>query len=136
MSTIIAAALLLIGSAFLLLASLGIFRMPDLYMRMSSSSKGVTLGAGCLALGFAFYMNDVSVTTRALLVVLLFFLKAPVAAHMLGRAAYRARVPLWEGTLADELREHEHPGEEPGTAPEAETNPPVIPRPGGSGPST
>lgn len=134
MSDIIAAALLLIGSAFLLLAALGVFRMPDLYMRMSSSSKAVTLGAGCLALGFAVYMNDASVTTRALLVILLFFLKAPVAAHMLGRAAYRAGVPLWEGTT-DELRDDEKAaGRE--IEPAVETDPPVSAERDGSESST
>jgi multicomponent Na+:H+ antiporter subunit G len=32
------------------------------------------------------------------------FATAPVAGHILGRAAYLAGVPLWLGTLGDELR--------------------------------
>jgi multicomponent Na+:H+ antiporter subunit G len=35
-------------------------------------------------------------------------LTAPVAAHMIGRAAYLTGVPLWEKTVCDELREQRH----------------------------
>jgi multicomponent Na+:H+ antiporter subunit G len=35
-----------------------------------------------------------------------FLLTAPVAAHMIGRAAYFVGVPLWSGTITDELRGH------------------------------
>jgi multicomponent Na+:H+ antiporter subunit G len=102
--TAVSSALLLVGCAFLLLASIGVIRMPDLYIRMSASSKAVTLGVGCLALGLALKMDDAGVSTRAILLVFLFLLKAPVAAHMLGRASYFAGVPLWEGTVTDELK--------------------------------
>ena len=34
------------------------------------------------------------------------FLTAPVAAHMIARASYFVGVPLWEGTIIDELRGH------------------------------
>ena len=94
---------LLVGSGFFLLAALGVTRMPDFYMRMSSSSKAVSLGAGCLAIGLAVHMDDPGVTTRAILLMVLFFLKAPVAAHMLGRAAYMSGVHLSEKTIVDEM---------------------------------
>jgi multicomponent Na+:H+ antiporter subunit G len=34
------------------------------------------------------------------------FMTAPIAAHMLGRAAYSTGVPLWEHTIVDELSGH------------------------------
>jgi multicomponent Na+:H+ antiporter subunit G len=36
-------------------------------------------------------------------IVAFLFLTAPLAAHAIGRAGYRRRSPLWEGTVADEL---------------------------------
>lgn len=102
--SVLASFFLLTGCAFLLLAAVGILRMPDLYIRMSSSSKAVTLGVGCLAVGLALHMGDSGVTTRAILLILLFLLKAPVAAHMLGRSAYMTGVPLWEATSVDEMQ--------------------------------
>jgi multicomponent Na+:H+ antiporter subunit G len=101
---VLASALLLTGCTFLLLAAVGIVRMPDLYIRMSTTSKAVTLGVGCLAVGLAVDMNDSGVTTRVILLIILFLLKAPVAAHMLGRAAYMTGVPLWEATTVDEMK--------------------------------
>jgi multicomponent Na+:H+ antiporter subunit G len=120
--------LLITGSALLLLAALGVLRMPDLYMRMSASSKAVTLGAGLIALGLAVHVEDGAVTTRALLIVVIFFLKAPVSAHMLGRAAYMSGVPLWHATIVDEMRDiegitREPQHVEPEAHPEAEQDP-------------
>lgn len=101
--TVLSSTLLLTGCIFLLLAAIGIVRMPDLYLRMSTSSKAVTLGVGCLALGLATDMRDPGVTTRAFLLIVLFLMKAPVAAHVLGRAAYMIGVPLWKSTGVDEM---------------------------------
>ncbi|HEU4522867.1 MAG TPA: monovalent cation/H(+) antiporter subunit G [Thermoanaerobaculia bacterium] len=114
----IVAALLLLGSFFLLLAALGVLRMPDFYMRMSSASKGVSLGAGLLSIGLALHMDDPGVTTRAILLMLLFFLKSPVAAHMLGRAAYMSGVPLSDKTFLDEMGGPEHVDPPPSPAKE------------------
>lgn len=97
---------MLIGCGFLLLAAIGIVRMPDLFMRMSASSKAVTLGVGCLLFALALHFQEKGVTTKAILLVVFIFLKAPVAAHVLARAAYRIGVPLWEHTIGDELREY------------------------------
>lgn len=97
---------LLVGGAFLLLAAVGLIRMPDLFSRMQAATKAATLGAGCMILAVAVYFSDVGVTVRSLLVIIFFFLTAPVAAHMIGRAAYFVGVPLWEGTLVDELRDN------------------------------
>jgi hypothetical protein len=46
------------------------------------------------------------VTMRALATSVFFLLTAPVSAHLMGRASYFLGVPLWEGTVRDELRGH------------------------------
>jgi multicomponent Na+:H+ antiporter subunit G len=104
MSEIIMIALLLIGGAFLLLASIGIVRMPDLYSRIQAATKAATLGVGCIILALAIHFVDLGITVRAILVIALLFITQPVAAHMIGRAAYFVGVPLWEHTIMDDLR--------------------------------
>jgi multicomponent Na+:H+ antiporter subunit G len=96
--------LLLVGASFLLLAAIGLLRMPDLFTRMSAATKGTTLGVGCMLLAVGIYFPGLGITTRALAAIVFFFVTAPVAAHMIGRAAYFVGVPLWEGTVRDELR--------------------------------
>ncbi len=96
--------LLLLGSVFMLLAAIGLARMPDVFTRLHSTTKSTTLGVGCIMLGVALIFNDFAIGVRALAIVVFMFSTAPVAAHMIGRAAYHSGVPLWEGTLSDEMR--------------------------------
>ena len=100
----ITTALLIIGSLFALVAAVGIVRLPDLFSRMHSTSKSATLGVGCILLGVAIHFNELGVTTRALLTIAFLFMTAPIAAHLISRAAYLTGVPQWEGTVVDELR--------------------------------
>ena len=103
MSERVSAVLLVAGASFMLLAGLGVLRLPDLFMRLQAATKASTLGVGCLLLGVAVHFQDLGVTTRAVLIVAFFFLTAPVGAHLIARAAYAVGVPLWEGTITDEL---------------------------------
>ncbi len=97
------AILMLLGAAFMLLAAIGITRMPDVYTRMQPATKAATLGAGCMLLAVAVHFSEVGVTMRALAGIAFVVLTAPVAAHMIGRAAYLLGLPMWEGTHVDEL---------------------------------
>jgi multicomponent Na+:H+ antiporter subunit G len=99
----IAAFLIFSGSLFGLLAAIGIFRMPDLFTRMQASTKTGTLGLGCILTAVAVYFADLTVAATALLIVSFVFLTAPVAAHVLARAAYCAGVPLWRNSVRDDL---------------------------------
>lgn len=90
--------LMLIGVLFTLIAAIGLVRMPDLYLRASASSKGATLGVAAVMIGVALHFADLSVTSRAVAVIVFMALTAPVAAHLLGRTAYRVGVPFWQRT--------------------------------------
>src|SRR5215212_7747536 len=122
MSERVSAVLLVAGAFFMLLAGLGVLRLPDLFMRLQAATKASTLGVGCMLLAAAIHFQDLAVTTRAVLIIAFFFLTAPVGAHMIARAGYAAGVPLWEGTITDELRHRRHTSEQP-----APDMPPVPP---------
>src|SRR5690606_41395019 len=65
MIDIIIGILCTIGAVAILIAAVGILRMPDFYLRLSVTVKAATLGGGLLLLGAAFYFPDeVSVTTK------------------------------------------------------------------------
>jgi multicomponent Na+:H+ antiporter subunit G len=103
MTDAITAVLLLLGGAFMLLGSIGVLRMPDVFSRMQTTTKSMTLGALFLLLAVVIHFGQLGVGIRAMLVIAFYFLTAPVAAHMIGRAAYVTGEPLWKGTLVDEL---------------------------------
>jgi multicomponent Na+:H+ antiporter subunit G len=111
LTEIVSSILLVVGGAFMLLAGIGVVRMPDLFMRMQAATKAATLGAGCMLLAVAVHFGELAITTRALMVIAFVFLTAPVAAHVIARAAYSVGVPLWDGTQCDELRDAQKAGE-------------------------
>jgi len=91
------------GSLFVLLAAIGLLRMPDLFTRMHPSSKAATLGTVFILIGTALYFQDGAIAVRAVLICLFLFLTAPVASHIIARAGFLAGVPLAEETAIDEL---------------------------------
>jgi multicomponent Na+:H+ antiporter subunit G len=97
-------ALLVAGVLFSLLGAVGVLRMPDLFTRLQASTKAGTLGVGCIMVAAAVHFGDLGVIVRAVLVVAFLLLTAPVAAHVIARAAYGSRIPLWDRTGADDLR--------------------------------
>ncbi len=104
--TLLVAALLLLGASLMFLTGLGLYRMPDIFTRMHAATKGASLGVALLLLAAAFVFRDPMVVTKALVTIAFVFLTAPVAAHLLGRAAYARRTPLWEHSVIDEGRDH------------------------------
>jgi multicomponent Na+:H+ antiporter subunit G len=45
---LISTLLILIGTTFIVISAIGVVRMPDLYLRMSASTKSSTLGVGMI----------------------------------------------------------------------------------------
>ena len=93
------------GALFVLLAAIGIVRMPDLYLRISVTTKAATLGVGMILIAAALYFGEASITTRALAIVFFLLLTAPVAAHLIGKASYFVGIPLWHRTVIDDLKD-------------------------------
>jgi len=109
MIDIVISMLMLVGSFFFMVAAIGLLNLPDVYMRASATAKAITLGMGCLLLAMTLHFMDIATSALAFLVMLFFALTAPVAAHMVGRAAYLAGSPLWKGTVHDDLANYYDP---------------------------
>ena len=91
----IMAVLVVLGGFFCFVAGLGVLRLPDVLIRMHASTKAGTLGAGLILAAVAVHFGDAATITRATAAILFLLLTAPVAAHMIGRAAFRDGTPLW-----------------------------------------
>lgn len=99
--------LLILGSLFALAAAIGVLRLPDVYSRMHAASKAGTVGSGLLLLALAVYAGELSVAGRAVAGILFFMLTAPIAAHLVAKAAHAAGCPQWEGTVRDEMADED-----------------------------
>jgi monovalent cation/proton antiporter MnhG/PhaG subunit len=84
----------LVGVAFLLVAAIGVMRFQDPFMRMHAATKAGTLGAGLVVIFTALYMGEPGAKLTALAIIVFLLATLPVAAHLLGRAAYVSGAPF------------------------------------------
>lgn len=80
----------LAGATLALIASIGLARFRNLFMRMHAATKPQTLGLFLILGGLALTLRTWSAFGTLVLVAVAQALTAPVSAHMLSRAAYRA----------------------------------------------
>ena len=108
MNEIIIAILASLGAIFVLLAGVGLIRMPDLYLRISVTTKAATLGIGLLLAAAGLYFFDTSITTRVIAIIFFMLLTAPVGAHLIGRASYFTGIGMWKKSKIDDLKGKYH----------------------------
>ncbi|WP_102109476.1 monovalent cation/H(+) antiporter subunit G [Oceaniglobus roseus] len=89
MNDIVTGILCLAAGVFAVIAALGVVRLPDVLVRMHASTKAGTLASGLMAAAAMVHFGDITVIFRGILIVGFLFLTAPVAAHMIGRAALK-----------------------------------------------
>lgn len=97
------------GSLFLLLGSIGIYRMPDAYNRIQAGTKASTLGTMLSLVGLFFIFPGWFGKFMVLIIFVL--ITNPVSSHTLARAAYFIGVPLTKITKVDKWKEHQQTDE-------------------------
>lgn len=105
---IVSCVFILSGVFFMLVATVGLLRLPDFYIRMSAITKGSTLGLGLILLGLGIYFNQPSMLLKVFAIVVFTFITAPVAAHVIGRTAVQNKIPFWEKTNLKEFKKYLH----------------------------
>ncbi len=103
MIDLIVGILVLIGALFSLVAGIGMFRLPDVYLRMHAATKAGTLGCGLMLLAVGVQAQDLETIAWVLTGIIFLMITAPIGAHLLGRAGYLAGVPMWSHTKGDAL---------------------------------
>lgn len=102
---LITALLMGIGVFFVIVSSIGLVRLPDLYTRVHAAGKAGTLGIVGVLLGVGvYYITTLPIVIKMVAMIAFFFLTAPVAAHMLDRAAFLTGVQPMEGTTPNDLK--------------------------------
>lgn len=92
-----------IGVGIMFIGSLGLIRLPDLYMRASAAAKASTLGSAFLLIAFAIHFQELGLSLRALATIAFLLITTPIAGHLIGRAAYINGSKLWDESIIDEL---------------------------------
>lgn len=100
---VVAGGLLLAGTGLFLIAAVGLNRFTDLYGRMHAATKPATLGLLLVLAAAALRVDSPGDIGKLALIGLFQLATAPVAAHLLGRSAYRGRVPIDVTSGVDDL---------------------------------
>ncbi|WP_053202340.1 monovalent cation/H(+) antiporter subunit G [Jiangella muralis] len=100
---VVSAVCLLAGCVLSLVAAIGLIRFPDLLSRMHAGTKPQVLGLLLILVGVGLRLRDWSEVGMLLAVAMFQLMTAPVAAHMVGRAAYRRGAVRRDTLLVDEL---------------------------------
>ena len=92
---LISGGLILVGLFFLLVAAVGVLRLPDVFTRSHAVSLTDSLGAFFLLGGLALYQGFSANLVKILIVLVLLYLLNPVIAHATVRAAFRSGLKPW-----------------------------------------
>ena len=99
---VVSAILLLVGSVFALIGSIGIVRMPDVFTRLHAAGITDTLGAAGVRLGLALKAGFSLLVVKWLLMLSFLLLLNPTACHALARAALHGLRRPWMGLTHDD----------------------------------
>ena len=99
---VVSAILLLVGSVFALIGSIGIVRMPDVFTRLHAAGITATLGAAGVLLGLALKAGFSLLLVKLLLMLAFLLLLNPTACHALARAALHGLRRPWMGLTHDD----------------------------------
>jgi len=80
--------LLLGGLFFILVGTIGLYRLPDIFTRLHATNKSDTLGAGLIILSVMIYMGFDIIVLKLFLVLMFIWITNPTAAHIISKAVY------------------------------------------------
>lgn len=81
--------LLILGSSFVLIGSIGLWRLPDIFTRLHAPTKATTLGLGAMVVASVIYHSVIGgrLSAREIAVSLFLFVTAPIVSHVIAKAA-------------------------------------------------
>lgn len=95
---------LIIGAFFMLVGSIGMVRLPDLFMRLHAPTKSSTLGLGSfLIAAIIFSAFHGRFGFAEILITLFSFITAPVSANLIAQAALHLRLRSMSGEVPETL---------------------------------
>jgi multicomponent Na+:H+ antiporter subunit G len=100
----VAVFLLALGLLFNAFGVIGLIRFPDVYNRLQSATKCVTLGTCSILLSLFFHFGFNETGLKALVAIPLLFFAATVAAHALVRGSYIHGVGMGKKSVKDDYK--------------------------------
>jgi len=97
--------LICIGVLFNTFGCIGLIRLPDVYNRLQSATKCVTLGCCSILAAVIIHYGFNDAGFKALIAIPILFFSSTVAAHALIRGAYHFGTKLYDKSVKDDYKE-------------------------------
>jgi multicomponent Na+:H+ antiporter subunit G len=104
-SEILISVLILSGSGLMLIAAIGLLRLPDLLCRSHAVAKASTLGIFLLLTALALHVGGHNSVLKILLAIVFQLITIPVSSHLVGLLALRKNLPRWRNRPMDDHRQ-------------------------------
>lgn len=110
--SLVADVLVILGVFIMTIGVIGMLIMPDTYTKTHAASKAVFLGVISLLVA-SMASGDPAIILRVILIIAALIVTTPVAAHVVGRAAFNRQEPMRSPSPVDESGSelHHRPGE-------------------------
>lgn len=95
LADIVSWTLLIAGSAFLLIGSFGLIRLPDFYSRLHAAGISDTLGILLVVLGLMIQAGFGLIAVKLAFLFIFLFFTSPTATHAIARAALHSGLRPW-----------------------------------------
>jgi multicomponent Na+:H+ antiporter subunit G len=99
------------GVLFNLVAVIALLRFPDVYTRLSCSTKCITIGVSLILIGVLVMHGWSAAGIKAVICLLFFLITSPVEAHVISKAAHAAGSKLSASTTVDAYAEDKNSNE-------------------------
>lgn len=90
---------ILAGSLTILIGTLGLLRLPDVFTRLHGAGMTDTMGAGLLILGMLFQTTDWLVAVKLILILLFLAITSPTTSYALASAALYGGLVPWKASI-------------------------------------
>ncbi len=92
---------IVLGLFFMVVGTIGVLRMPDVFTRMHAAGMTDTMGAGFLILGMCLQAGLSLLAARLVLVYAFLLFTSPISTHALARAALAGDVEPYRKPRGD-----------------------------------
>jgi multicomponent Na+:H+ antiporter subunit G len=104
MTDVVVSVLILFGAGLVLVAAIGIGRLPDILCRAHAVAKASTLGIFSIMIGMWAALGAGSVGLKIALAIAFQVATIPLSSHLLSLLAFRKNIPRWRERPMDDHR--------------------------------
>ncbi len=100
--TIISGVFIFLGCFFIIVASIGIVRLPDFYTRVHPAGKADTMGQILILTGLIIYEGLSLISVKLFFIICFVLIANPTATHALVKSAYLSGLKHWTKERKDD----------------------------------